>query len=442
MRGGQTIVAIVPALNEERSIGKVLDAIPSWVDDIVVVDNGSTDRTQEVASKHGARVVRESRRGYGSACLAGMSRLGKPDVVVFLDGDFSDHPEEMDRLVDPIVVDETDMVIGSRVRGESAPGALTLQARFGNWLACRLMKLFWGAEYTDLGPFRAIRYKTLLALNMRDPDYGWTVEMQIKAARDGVRTLEIPVSYRKRIGKSKVSGTIRGVVGAGTKILATIFVSALGYRQPIPGLKLIVFTKFPTPGETKTRLIPTLSPEEACEVHTQLAKHTMDLANQFSEVSGVALEVRYAGGSRSGMRNWLGEEHVYRSQGRGDLGRRMRRAFDAAFRAGWRSVAIIGTDCPEITTDLLEGVFGELDRSDLVLGPAKDGGYYLIGLRRPRPGKSVPNLFDGIRWGTGEVLERTLDRATREGLTVTQFRTLSDVDRPEDLSLCEDLLSQ
>jgi glycosyltransferase involved in cell wall biosynthesis len=227
MRNDVKIAVIIPALNEEQSVGKVIAAIPRWVDDIIVADNGSTDKTAEVARAHGARVVSEPRRGYGSACLTAIAALDNPDVVVFLDGDFSDYPEEMARLVDPVVSGEADLVIGSRVLGRREPGALTPQARFGNWLACTLIRLIWKVGYTDLGPFRAIRASTLLGLGMRDPDYGWTVEMQIKAARDGVRVQEVPVSYRRRIGKSKVAGTFKGVLGAGAKILLTIFMAAL-----------------------------------------------------------------------------------------------------------------------------------------------------------------------------------------------------------------------
>ncbi|MCH7960539.1 MAG: glycosyltransferase family 2 protein, partial [Candidatus Hydrogenedentes bacterium] len=226
MRKGSRVTVLIPALNEELSIGRVLGEIPDWVDEIIVADNGSTDRTIENAKSAGATVVQEPHRGYGSACLCGIASIRDTDIVVFLDGDYSDFPAQMDRLVDPIASGDVDMVIGSRVRGHHQRGALTPQARFGNALACFLLRLFWGVRYTDLGPFRAIRYSTLTALDMQDPDYGWTVEMQIKAALSHVRTLEVPVDYRRRIGVSKVSGTVRGVVGAGYKILSTIFISA------------------------------------------------------------------------------------------------------------------------------------------------------------------------------------------------------------------------
>lgn len=227
MRKNAKISAIIPAINEEQSIGKVINDIPHWVDEIIAVDNGSEDNTAGVARSAGAKVLHEPRRGYGSACLRGIANMNRPDIVVFLDGDYSDHPEEMAVLVDPIINGDADMVIGSRVLGNAEKGALTPQARWGNWLACKLIYLFWRVRYTDLGPFRAIRFSTLNELNMRDPNYGWTVEMQIKAAQKGVKAIEAPVSYRRRIGKSKVSGTIRGVILAGTKILAVIFAAAI-----------------------------------------------------------------------------------------------------------------------------------------------------------------------------------------------------------------------
>ncbi len=231
MRGNARLAVIIPALNEAAAIGRVLAAIPGWVDEVLVVDNGSTDATAAVARNHGARVIWEPQRGYGAACLAGINALTTPDIVVFLDGDYSDHPEEMDRLVDPLVRNNADLVIGSRVMGQRQPGALTPQARFGNWLACLLIRLIWQVRYSDLGPFRAIGFPALQLLNMQDRDYGWTVEMQIKAAARRLRILEVPVSYRPRVGQSKISGTLRGVLGAGTKILATIGKEALRSRQ-------------------------------------------------------------------------------------------------------------------------------------------------------------------------------------------------------------------
>ena len=218
------ISVIIPAFNEQDSICSVLADIPSsLVNEILVVDNGSTDDTARLASESGARVVREDRRGYGQACLAGISALDNPDIVVFLDGDYSDHPKEMLAVVRPILDGKVDLVIGSRILGSREPGALLPQARIGNWLATRLIRLMFNVRFTDLGPFRAVSYPALLQLDMNDRTFGWTVEMQVKAALLGLMSQEVPVSYRRRIGVSKITGTINGTIKAGWKILYTIF---------------------------------------------------------------------------------------------------------------------------------------------------------------------------------------------------------------------------
>lgn len=228
MRSGERIGVVIPALDEEAAIGRVLDAIPRWVDEVVVVDNGSSDATPEVARGRGARVVHEPRRGYGIACRAGLEAMGPVDVVVFLDGDFSDRPEQMDRLVDPIVAGRADFTLGHRVWESTGAPPMTLLQRAGNRLACSLVNGLWGSSYSDLGPFRAIRHTALVSLDVRDRTFGWTVEMQIAAARRGLRIEEIDTAYRRRIGRSKISGTVRGAVGAGTRILLVIFRTALG----------------------------------------------------------------------------------------------------------------------------------------------------------------------------------------------------------------------
>lgn len=221
------IKVIIPAYNEADSISHVIQDIPDNVEEIIVVNNNSTDDTEINAKQAGATVLKEAHKGYGYACLKGMNYISKhatkPDIVVFLDGDYSDYPEELTKIVQPIIENNFDFVIGARVKRLREQGAMTIPQIFGNWLATRLMKIIFNSTFTDLGPFRAIKYDKLLALNMEDKTYGWTVEMQLKALRQKLNYIEIPVNYRNRIGISKVSGTVKGAIFAGVKILAWIF---------------------------------------------------------------------------------------------------------------------------------------------------------------------------------------------------------------------------
>ena len=228
----QKIKVIIPAYNEEDSIAKVINDIPTIVDEIIVISNNSTDKTEENAANAGATVLKESKRGYGYACLKGMDYIAstslsdqekKPTIVVFLDGDYSDYPEQLTELVAPIINNNIDLVIGSRVKELREAGSMTPQQVFGNWLATFLMNIFFGAKFTDLGPFRAIKYQNLLQLKMEDKTYGWTVEMQLKAIKQHFSYKEVPMKYRNRIGISKVSGTLKGSILAGVKILGWIF---------------------------------------------------------------------------------------------------------------------------------------------------------------------------------------------------------------------------
>lgn len=221
------IKVIIPAFNEEDSIAHVIQDIPEIVDEIIVVNNNSTDNTEIQAKKTGATVLFEPRKGYGYACLKGLDYLQKqgikPEIVVFLDGDYSDYPEELTTLVKPIIDDEVDFVVGARVKHLRESNAMTPQQIFGNWLATTLMKLLSNGKFTDLGPFRAIKYQKLLELDMVDKTYGWTVEMQLKSIKRNLTYIEVPVKYKKRIGVSKVSGTVKGTIFAGFKILGWIF---------------------------------------------------------------------------------------------------------------------------------------------------------------------------------------------------------------------------
>ena len=221
------IKVIIPAYNEQDSIASVIKDIPEIVDEVIVVNNNSTDHTVINAKRAGATVLTENNKGYGYACLKGMDYIAKqtqkPDIIVFLDGDYSDYPEELTKVVAPILNDNIDFVIGSRVKRLREGGSMTPQQVFGNWLATFLMSLFFGAKFTDLGPFRAIKYNKLLGLKMEDETYGWTVEMQLKAIKQKLTYIEVPVRYKQRIGVSKVSGTVKGTIFAGFKILGWIF---------------------------------------------------------------------------------------------------------------------------------------------------------------------------------------------------------------------------
>ena len=221
------VKVIIPAYNEQDSIANVIKDIPKIVDEIIVISNNSTDNTEKNAKNAGATVLSENRKGYGYACLKGMDYISnletKPDIIVFLDGDYSDYPEQLVELIAPIIKNDIDFVVGARVKKLREVGSMTPQQIFGNWLATFLMKLFFNAKFTDLGPFRAIKYSKLLALKMEDKTYGWTVEMQLKALKQKLTYTEIPMKYRNRIGVSKVSGTVKGSIFAGVKILGWIF---------------------------------------------------------------------------------------------------------------------------------------------------------------------------------------------------------------------------
>ena len=220
------IKVIIPAFNEAKSIGKVIKYLPSYVNEIIVVNNNSTDETAKNAKQYGATVLTEINSGYGNACLKGVKYIEqqreKTDIVVFLDGDLSDYPEELTNIIAPIIEKDIDFVLGARVKHKREKGAMQPQQIFGNWLATFLMRLLYKSEFTDLGPFRAIKYETLQALKMQDPTYGWTVEMQLKILKKKYRYHEVPVKYRNRIGVSKVSGTLKGSIFAGVKILTWI----------------------------------------------------------------------------------------------------------------------------------------------------------------------------------------------------------------------------
>ncbi len=435
MRNGAAVTVIIPALDEEAALPGVLARIPPWVDHAIVVDNGSTDGTAAVAKASGAAVVAEPRRGYGRACQAGIAAAsGTADVLVFLDADGSDYPEQMDRLVDPIATGRADLVIGSRTRGTLHAGAMTLPQRLGNALAPALIRWPWGERFTDLGPFRAIRAAAQHQLGMDDQGCGWTVQMQIRAARFGLRCAEVPADYaRRKAGRSKISGTARGVIEAGTRILCCVAREyfAPAHRAPRTTEALAVFTRFPEPGRVKTRLIPALGPQGAADLHALMVRRTLDRVAEFRRARDVDAQVWHAGASPRQFAERFGDSFPGCVQPDGDLGARMHNAFGAMLRRSSAGI-IIGTDCPELSAGILHSAFEALRTHDLVLGPATDGGYYLIGLRRP-----VPDLFTGMAWSTGAVRAETVRRASALGLSIHLLPALADVDVPEDLGIWE-----
>lgn len=411
------------------------------------MDNGSTDGTAEVALASGATVVSEPTPGYGRACLAGLAAVGPAaDTIVFLDGDHADYPEELSALLAPIAQGRADLVIGSRVAlGEW--GSLTVPQRIGNRLACALIRWRFGVSYTDLGPFRAIRREALEQLRMQDRAFGWTVEMQAKAARERLRIAEVAVRYRRRIGRSKISGTISGTILAGAAIVSTIITVALQPpsseargREPtavargrgqradatLPSMQaLLVFLKYPTPGQVKTRLAAAIGTRAASAVYRACVELTLARLSALRARTILLVEPPEA---VSHAREWLGAGWVIQPQQGMDLGERLAAAVSQAFSRGARRVIAIGTDAPWLRSEEIATAFAELDETDVVLGPTEDGGYYLIGLSR-----DAPKLFRGVHWSSPSVYAQTLTNARTLRLRTRTLRRGYDVDRLEDL---------
>ena len=420
---------ILPARNEAAALRQVLAEIPRRVvHSIIVVDNGSTDGTAAVARAAGARVVTEPRAGYGRACLAGLAALDPAiDTVVFLDADHADDPDELPALLEPIEEGRADLVVGSRVlRAEH--GSLTPQQRFGNRLACALIRRYFGYQYTDLGPFRAIRREALERLTMHEQTFGWTVEMQAKAVRARLRVMEVPVRYRPRIGRSKISGTFSGTLRAGFGILRTIIQVALERPEAsrvVPRRRLLIFLKEPQAGQVKTRLAAAVGEERAGLLYRVCVELTLDRLQAFRADSVLCVEPPEALGR---MREWLGQRWSFRAQRGSTLGERLAEATTHAFEQGAQRVVVVGTDAPWVTAEDIAGAFQALDRADVVLGPTRDGGYYLLGLSR-----ALPELFEGVAWSTPSVYAQTRTKAQASGLRVEALRPGYDLDELEDV---------
>ena len=423
------VALIIPARNEAAALRQVLTEIPrDSVHEILVVDNGSTDATAEVARQARVRVVTEPRAGYGRACLSGIRALDASiDTIVFMDADHADDPQDLPSLLAPIEAHRAELVIGSRV-AQAEPGSLTVQQRLGNRLACALLRRCFGYRYTDLGPFRAIRREALERLAMRDQTFGWTVEMQAKAARARLQMTEVPVRYRRRIGRSKISGTVSGTLSAGWSILFTIGKIAFqkaDASHPVSRRQLIVFLKEPQPGKVKTRLAATVGEEAAGALYRACIELTLERLWAFRSEAVLSIDPPEA---LARMRAWVGTAWSLRPQQGSTLGERLADATGDAFARGVQRLVVIGTDAPWVREEDVQAAFRALDDADVVLGPTEDGGYYLIGLSR-----CIPALFEGIAWSTASVYAQTHAKAEALGLRVEVVRPGYDLDHLEDV---------
>jgi len=443
-----SVSVIIPALDEEQSIGAVIEAIPrDIVGEVIVVDGGSRDATTEVARKRGARVLDEPLRGYGRACARGVSDA-HGDVVVFLDADGAVDPLDIRALVAPIAEGRADLVLGSRLGpGRDAAAlsaAMPVHQRLGNTLAAHLIRVRHGVPVTDLSPFRAVRRMMLLALPIKDLTFGWPTEMIVNAARARWRIIEVHVSCRPRSGgRSKISGTLRGTTLAALHILGAILGPAARTCRPKaaggpkPGAEtravtrgapavFVVMAKQPVPGRSKTRLCPPLTPREAAELSEALLRDTIDL------VSGLrGAEMAVAVSPRNAvelMRRFVPRGARMLGVEGADIGECLHSVTDQLFAEGFARVVAINSDGPTLPAEYLERAVEMLTTSDVVLGPAEDGGYYLIGLRQRQPG-----LFQKISWSTAHVAAETLALAAALGLTVAQLPQWYDVDTPVEL---------
>lgn len=443
------VVAVIPALNEVDTIAKAVAGALAHVQRVLVADNGSTDGTAKAAAAAGAEVVPAPRRGYGSACLAVLEVLAAeptpPDAVLFMDADGSDDASQIPRLLAPIASGQADFVLGSRTQGPAEAGALTTPQRLGSWILSAWLKYRYGVKASDLGPFRVLRYDALRRLAMDDRDFGWTIQMQARAAtaEAGIRYQEIAVPYfRRQSGKSKISGTLRGSWQAGSTILKTAWRER--HWQPGPTAHVAVLAKMPEPGRVKTRLAAGIGEAAATQIHERMLRHTLRRVAALPHTFWWDASSKKVGNAKdwdaTRVRTAYGSWRRYERQGGGDLGARIDAALQDAFDRGYDAAMVVGSDCPDLTAQDLEDASRKLlDReADVVLGPSEDGGYWLLGVHRSAwTDDQTRRLTKGIDWGTETVLAQTRDAIQAAGLRYHELRWLNDVDTLETLPVWE-----
>jgi rSAM/selenodomain-associated transferase 1 len=449
----QRIAIVMPALNEEAAIGRHVRAVlehPAMralpIERLIVVDNGSDDATEAVARIAGAEVIPEPQRGYGAACLAGVRAAAGSDIILLMDADGSDDPADAARIVRRVLHGYADLAVGSRARGATEVGALTLQQRMGNAVGALALRALYGAQVSDLGPLRAIRREALLQLEMCELRYGWSTEMLAKAARAGLRIHEEPVAYHQRIaGKSKVGGTLRGSALASAHILralsryvhwrpsSTKAQAATDSRRQA----LFIIGRPPVAGQTKTRLGARIGYEAAATLYSAFLR---DLGTRFAaaaarggydlfwyyaaphELDDARAKQAFAAAAPSG-------ERLLRQVGE-DFGQRLHHGFRALRERGYERIVVIGSDSPQIPAEWVHNAFAELRDDDVVIGPARDGGYYLLGLHAV---SDPPDLFTGVQMSAPDTCARTIERARRLNLSVAYTPRTFDVDEVDDL---------
>lgn len=449
-----TIAIVMPALNEEAAVGQQVRALRAHpalcalpITRILVVDNGSDDATAAVALAAGAEVVREPRRGYGYACLAGVRAATDASIILLMDADGSDDPAGAARVADLVLSGAADLAMGSRTRGNCEPGALTPQQRAGNAVGALILRLVYGLHVTDIGPVRAIRRDALLRLDMREMAYGWSAEMLAKAARAELRVREAPVDYHRRTGgKSKVAGTLRGTLRASHHILRTLLRYRAWTLSPVDSPShthnaLFIVARLPVPGQTKTRLGRRIGHDTATDLYAAFLRDLGDRFTAAARRDGYDLWWYVAAPdahSMDGFAAYVPPGGTLLRQHGGDLGERLREGFRSLAARGYQRIVVLSSDSPHIPAATIAEAFAALGKHDAVLGPARDGGYYLLGLRGA-PAKPA-DLFTGIPMSTPRVCEQTLARARDLGLHVALTSVTFDVDEPPDLATLRTVL--